>query len=525
MLVLLIACANIANLLLAKSAARSAEMALRLSIGATRGQLIRQLLVESCLLAVMGGAAGVLVATWTLDVMVSLLPSDTSASLGFGLNWSVLPFMAIVSLTTGILFGLYPALHSTRPDLISSLRGQAGQPAGGRAAVRFRVVLATTQMALSMALLVAAGLFTRSLYEVSRVDLGLNVEHVVTFRVAPSRNGLSAIQSRQLFERIEGALAALPGVTAVTDATVPLLDGSNWGNNVVVEGFDAGPDTDTNARTNAVGLGYFKAFEIPMIAGRDFTLADAGAASAKVAIVNEAFAQKFNLGPNPLGKRIGSRQENRLDTEIVGFIRNAKYSEVKAAMQPLFFRPYRQSENISVITYYVRTTQDAEALLASIPRLMATPRCQPPGRRAADDAAAGARERVPGSVRHDVVGGLCAAGHAAGGDWSLRRTVLHRVAAHARAGAADGPRGSAGRVRAMVLGQVARMTLIGGAIGLAAAVGLGRIAGSLLFEVRGWDPAVLAIAAVALSAVALLAGILPAARAARIDPMRALRYD
>jgi predicted permease len=527
-LVLLIACANIANLLLARSAARSAEMALRLSIGATRGQLIRQLLLESCLLAVIGGTAGLLVATWTLDLMLSLLPSDAATNLAFGLDWSVLPVAAAVSVTTGLLFGLFPALHSTRPDLISSLKGLAGQPGGGRTAARFRIVLATSQIALSMALLVAAGLFTRSLYKVSHVDLGLNVEHVVTFSVAPSRNGLTSDQTRQLFERIEQSLAALPGVTAVTDAAVPLLTGSNWGNNVVVEGFEAGPDTDTNARTNAVGIGYFKAFDVPLLAGRDFTPADAGVGTpglAKVAIVNEAFARKFNLGTNPIGRRIGSRQENLLDTEIVGFVKNAKYSQVKDAVPPLFFRPYRQAENIGGLTYYVRTTMDPESFLANVPKLLATIDPNLP----VEDL-----RTMPQQIRENVfldrfVTTLSAA-------FALLATLLAAIGLYGVLSYTVSQRtrelglrmalGAApSRVRGMVLGQVARMTLIGGAIGLTAAVLLGRVAASLLFEVQGWDPVVLAAAAVSLSLVALLAGIVPAARAARIDPMQALRWD
>jgi predicted permease len=523
-LVLLIACANIANLLLARSAARAPEVALRLSIGAGRGQLVRQLLVESCLLAALGGAAGLLVAIWTLDLIVSLLPQDASTAITLGLDWSVLPFTAAISIGTGLLFGVFPALHSTRPDLIASLKGQAGQPSGARAAARFRVVLATAQIALSMALLVAAGLFTRSLYKVSHVDLGLNVENVITFRVAPFRNGLTQAQSLRLFERIEDEIGALPGVTSVTDATVPLLTGSNWGNNVLVEGFDAGPDTDTNSRYNVVGAGYFSSLGIPLIAGREFTRSDADIRT-KVAVVNEAFAKKFNLGSSPVGRRIGSRQENQLDTEIVGFVRNAKYNNVKDAVPPLFFRPYRQFENVGSLAYYVRTTRDPEKLLATIPRLVATIDPNLP----VEDL-----RTMPQQVRDNVfldrfvtvlstAFALLATLLAAIGLYGvLSYTVSQRtreLGLRMALGAAPG------RVRRMVLGQVARMTLVGGAVGLAAAVGLGRLAASLLYDMQSWDPAVFIGAAAALTLVAVAAGLLPAYRASRVDPMRALRYD
>src|SRR6185436_8774180 len=239
--VLIIACANIANLLLARSASRAAEMAVRLSIGAGRGQLIRQLLGESCLLALFGGAGGLLVAQWTLNLMASLLPSDAANTIDFSIDWRMMLFAAALALGTGMLFGLFPAIHSTRPDLVSALKGQSGQPSGARAASRFRTSLATTQIALSMALLVSAGLFARSLFNISRVQLGLKADHVITFRVSPELNGYKPDQSRQLFERMESELAALPGVTAVTASTVPLLSGSNWGNNVSVQGFEAGP--------------------------------------------------------------------------------------------------------------------------------------------------------------------------------------------------------------------------------------------------------------------------------------------
>src|SRR5579864_1394899 len=224
--VLLIACANIANLLLVRSSSRAAEMAIRLSIGASRGQLIKQLLVESLLLAALGGLVGIVVAQATLDLIASLLPAMATRGFDFRVDGTVVAVAGLLTIGTGLLFGLFPALHSTRPDLITALKGQSGQPSGARAASRFRTSLATAQIALSMALLVAAGLFTKSLYNVSRVDLGLKAEHIITFGLSPVLNGYTPERTRQFFERVEDELAALPGVTAISSSTVPLLAGS-----------------------------------------------------------------------------------------------------------------------------------------------------------------------------------------------------------------------------------------------------------------------------------------------------------
>src|SRR5438093_396246 len=335
--VLLIACANIANLLLARGAARAGEMAVRLSIGAGRWQLVRQLLGESCLLALLGGVAGLVVAKWTLNLMAAILPREATDTVTFEIDPIVMLFAGALAVGTGLLFGLFPALHSTRPDLVSALKGQSGQPSGTRSAARFRTSLATAQIALSMALLVSAGLFTKSLFNVSRVDLGIKADNVIMFGLSPELNGYKPEQSKQFFERLEDALAALPGVTSVSSSTVPLLSGSNWGNNVSVEGFNAGPDTDTNSRYNEVGPGYFQTLGIPLLAGRDFTRADALGAP-KVAIVNEQFAKKFNLGRDAVGKHMGENASTgKLTMEIVGFVQNAKYSDVKREVPPLFF--------------------------------------------------------------------------------------------------------------------------------------------------------------------------------------------
>jgi putative ABC transport system permease protein len=523
-IVLLIACANIANLLLARGAARAGEMGVRLSIGASRRQLIAQLLTEACVLAAFGGVAGLLVAKWTLDAMASLLPADATATISFELDGAAMLFTAALALGTGLLFGLFPALHSTRPDLISTLKGQAGQPSGTKAARRFRATLATAQIALSMALLIVAGLFTKSLFNVSRVNLGVKIDDVVTFQVSPELNGYKPEASRQLFGRLEDELAALPGVGGVADSRVALLAGDNWGSNVKVQGFQAGPDTDTHSNYNQVGPGYFQTLGIPMIAGRDFTRADALGAQ-KVAIVNEAFAKKFNLGRDVVGKRIGEGRAKDLDIEVVGFVQNAKYSQVKGEIPPVYFRPYRQDDQIGAINYYVRTSLEPEQMLGTIPKVVATLDRNLP----VQDL-----RTMPQQVRDNVFldrflsvlsaafASLATLLAAVGLYGVLAYTVAQRtreIGLRMALGAAPG------RVRGMILGQLGVMTLIGGTVGLLGAIGLGRLAQSMLFQLQGSDPLVLAASVSTLSLVAFGAGFIPAHRASRVDPMRALRYE
>jgi predicted permease len=524
-LVLVIACANIANLLLVRGAGRAGEMAVRLSIGASRGRLIGQLLTESVLLAVLGGVAGLIVASWTLALIVSLLPTRAGQSLQPELDLPVLLFAGALALGTGLLFGLFPALHSTRADLLSTLKGQSGQPSGARAAARFRTTLATAQIALSMALLISAGLFTKSLFNVSRVDLGVKVDNVITFGVSPELNGYTPERSRQLFERLERELAALPGATGVTASMVPLLGGSNWGTDVAVEGFKSGPDIDSNARYNNVGPGYFRTLGVPILSGREFTDADI-LTGPKVAIVNEAFVKKFNLGRDAVGKHM-SDDDNRekLEVEIVGVAQNAKYSRVKDAVPPLFFRPYRQDRNVGSMRFYVRTALDPGAFGAAIPAAV---------RRLDPNLPVEDLRTMPQQIRENVFldrfisvlsaafGGLATLLAAVGLYGVLAYTVAQRTREIGlRMALGAGP----GRVRAMVLRQVGIMTIAGGAIGLGAAVWLSGVAQALLFDMQGRDPVVFTSAAVALVFVAFLAGSIPAHRASKVDPMRALRYE
>jgi predicted permease len=523
-IVLLIACANIANLLLARAAGRATEMAVRLSIGASRRQLLAQLLTESILLALLGGLAGMVVAKWTLAMIGSLLPPDATNSLSLELSGSMLLFAAALSLGTGILFGLFPALHSTRPDLVSTLKAQAGQPSGARAAARFRNVLVTAQIALSMALLISAGLFVRSLMKVSRIDLGLKIDNVITFGVSPKLNGYDAARSQTFFVRAEEELSTIPGVTGVASSMVPLLAGSNWGSDVTVQGFAKGPDTDANARYNEVNPGYFRTLGIPVMSGREFTAADS-ADAPKVAIVNEAFAKKFGLGRDAVGKRMSSGSGQQLDTEIIGVVQNAKYSQVKQEVPPLFFRPHRQDKDVGSLGFYIRSASDPEQVLRAAPGVIA--RLDP-------NLPLENLKTMPQQVRENVF--LDRMISTLSASFAVLATVLaavglygvlaYTVAQRTREIGLRMALGASGHhVRMMVLRQVALMVLVGGTIGIAAAIAMGTSAGSLLFELKGYDPAVITLSAIILALVALGAGYIPAERASRIDPMRALRYE
>ena len=525
-IVLLIACANIANLLLVRGAGRAGEMAVRLSIGANRRQLISQLLLESLVLAVMGAALGLLVARWTLTLIVSQLPPRAVASLDVRLDVAMMVFAGILAVATGILFGLFPALHSTRPSLVTTLREDAGQKGAARGASRFRMTLATVQIALSMALLVAAGLFIKSLVNVSRVELGVNSENLIAFGISPELNGYTPERSRALFERVEEELAALPGVTNVAASLVPLLAGNNWGSSVSVQGFAAGPDTDTQSSYNEVGPGYFRTVGISLLAGREFTPADA-LSTGKVAIVNETFAKKFGLGRDAVGKYMSdsSGANAKLDMQIVGLVQDAKYSEVKDPTPPLFFRPYRQDPRLGFIGFYVKTATTPEQLMPAIQSAIA--RLDP---NLPLENLKTVEQQVRENVFLDRMISTLAAAFAALATLlagvGLYGVLAYTVAQRTReigvrmALGADGS-----NVRRMVLRQVGVMTLIGAVVGLAGAVALGRGAQSLLFEMGGNDPMVFVSATVLLAFVALAAGFVPAQKAARIDPMIALRYE
>ena len=522
--VLLIACANIANLLLARGARRGQEMAVRGSLGANRRQLLIPLLTEALVLACLGGMASLLVANWTLGLIASFLPPEALDTFSFELSPSVVLFTALLSIATGFLFGLYPALHNTRRDLVTVLKANAGQPSGARSAARLRAILVTAQISLSLALLVAAGLFIKSLANVSRIELGLRSEQIVTFSLSPVLNGYKAEQSKNLFQQVEDELSAIPGVSSVTTAMVPVLGGSSWGTDVAVEGFEGGPDIDSNSRLNAIGPDYFRTLENPLLGGREFTRSDTLIAP-KVAIINEAFARKFGLDSREAVGKWMSDGGKKLDIQIVGIAQDAKYNDVKQAVPPIFFTPYRQDDGIGSIYFYLRTAIDTRQVVRAIPGVVAKldPNLPVDDLKTLDDQVE-ERVSVDRLISTLTVAFALLATLLAG--VGLYGVIAYSVAQRTREiGLRIALGAGQSRIQGMVLKQVGRMILIGGLIGIAAALGIGRAAQSLLFGLEGHDPLVLILVTVALAGVAFGAGYLPARKASRVDPMQALRYE
>ena len=525
-LVLLIACANIANLLLARGAHRGPEFAMRASLGASRSRLLGQLLTESCLLALLGGVASLFVATWTLKFIGSLMPPETQATISVQLSPSVIGFAALLSLGTGFLFGMYPALHSTRADLVTILKANSGQPAGARSAARFRTGLVTAQIALSMALLVSAGLFIKSLQNVSRIDLGLAAENIVMFTISPELNGYEFDRAKDLFQRAESELAAIPGVSDLSLSIVPVLAGNSWGNDVSVEGFESGPDIDSNSRMNIVGPDFFRTLGMQVLSGRDFTTGDAGE-EVTVAAVNEAFCRKFGLDPRTaVGKRMSRRSmSDDLDIQIIGVVEDARYAEVKDEVPPLYFMPYRQHTEIGAMTFYLRTAVAPASVMQSVRQVVANldPNLPVENLKTMEQQV---RENVFLDRMISTLSSAFATLATLLAAIGLYGVLAYSVAQRTREIGLRMALGAGGsKVRGMILGQVGLMVVIGGGIGVLAALGLGRGAQSLLFEMEGSDPIVVGLAAGLLALVALGAGYLPALRASRVDPMKALRYE
>jgi predicted permease len=524
--ILLIACVNLANLMFARGAARIGEMAVRTSMGASRKRLLGMLGVEALLLAGVAAAASLPVALAALQAVGALMPSSAITSPDLTLNPRAVAAAFAIAALAVVVFALVPMLNLAGTDPARALQANGARTSASKGLGRFRFALATAQIALSMLLLVLAALFTQSLANIARVDLGMRTDSLLTFGVAPNLNGYTREHATQVFDQLEQELRAQPGVVSVTSAAVPLLSGSAFGGGVFVEGYEAPPDANTETNMNVVSGDFLRTFDIPLLAGRDLRDADT-ADGPPVAIVNQSFAAKFGLGDNPIGKRFGTRKGEPLDIEIVGLFRDAAYNLVKEPFSAQVVRPRWQSAQFGgqAMSFYVRTEQAPEAMLAAIPRLVARvdPNLPPTHVQTLDS-------QVHQNVRTDwllatLAGSLAAVATllaAIGLYGVLSYTVAQRtreIGVRLALGAEPA------RVRAMVLKQTARMACVGVPVGIVGALLLGRLAAALLFGLTPTEPVAFIAACVLLTAVVFGASYLPARRASRVDPVVALRSE
>jgi predicted permease len=524
-LVLLIACANVANLLLARASSRQKEIALRLALGASRGRLVRQLLVECVLLALAGGALGIAFSVWTADLLLRALPFEGAARvLSPDPDLRVGLFALVLSVLTGVVFGLVPALQSTRPDLAPTLKNESGTLMGGSAPFRFRKGLVVAQVALSLLLLIGAGLFTRSLMNLRQLDPGFEPQKLLALSVDPSLNGYPLERRLALLEQIQDDIAAEPGVRSVSLAEGALMTDSHNSSTVTVEGYEPKDGENLNPDLNAVGTQFFSTLGIPLLAGRDFTDADRTGAP-KVAIVNETFARYFFGDKDPRGRRIGFGRGASTDIEIVGLVKDGKTGSLREKPLRFVYLPFTQRAQVGGMTFYARTSVDP---LGLAPRLRAIVQKADATLPVTDLKTMGAQ--INESLLVDrLVAALSAS-------FGLLATLLAAVGLYGVMSYAVslrtreiGVRVALGADRKtvllMVLKEVAVLAVIGVAIGLPSGYTLGRLVETQLFGLTARDPLTFVVATVTLLLTAFLAGYLPAMRATRVPPMTALRYQ
>ena len=527
-LVLLIACANIAGLLTARAASRQREIGIRLSLGASRFQLVRQLLIESILLGGAGAILGLLIASWTSSTLVKFASENGIADgLSGGLNPQVLAFTFLATGVCVALFGLTPSLRATRNELVSSVKEQAGTTSLGTSHQRLRQSLVVCQVALTLLLVTAAGAFAQSLFNAKHTDLGLRTDHMLEFSVTPGILGYDDARGKALFRTLDERLAAIPGVHSVSSAAERLMDHSDRGSNVDVEGEPAEERGTKHVLRNAIGPGHFSNMGIPLLEGREFTPADRHG-SPKVAIVNETFVKTFFPGGNPIGHhlRFGHSTDKLPDIEIVAVVKNSHHEGVKdEQIKPFVYVPYDQDENIGQLTYYIRTSQDPTLISSSVRSVVndLDPTLPVTGMRTfeAQIDRGLANDRLIATLS-EIFGGLAALLAAIGIYGLLAYGVTQRTREIGIRMALGAEARNVGR---MILTEMSWLLIIGIVIGLPLTYGLGKLLNSMLYGVKAFEPATVGISLVFMALVALAAAYIPTRRATRVDPLVALRHE
>jgi predicted permease len=522
--VLLIACVNVANLLMARASTQQQEVAVRLALGAWRLRLVRQRLTESLVLAGAGTLVGVVLAASATRLLIGMLPEDVGRlALSAAVDVRVVGFAVALALVTSIGFGLGPALRATGARTVT-LRSGSGRVLGDKKQARLLRVLVVGQVALSLLLVAGAGLFARSLYNLRSIDPGFVTDRLLQLRVDAALNGYDGPRALALAGRLRQELTATAGVTAVSVATIPAMMNGFGFQTVRVQGYDPTTGEEMNSMINSVGPGYFATLGVPLVQGRDFTDIDLEG-GPRVAIVNEVMANRFWNGENPIGRRFGRQSETGAEIEVVGVVRDSRFANLRDDIRMSYYIPLAPSGPLDRFTFYVRHRAADAAIAPALRQAVARvdPRLPIYEFRSMDSQVAESMyiERLVSSL--SAWFGLLALGLAAVG---LYGVMSHAVAQRRRE---IGIRMALGAERSSVLWQMLRQVLViavaGVLIGLPAALSAGRLIESLLFGLAPTDPVTIAASATLLIGVAMLAGYVPAARAMRVDPIVALRDD
>jgi predicted permease len=523
-LVLLIACANVANLLIARGFMRQKEIAVRLSLGASRGQLVRQMLVESLVLSCVGGALGVALAVVLTQGLLAFVPSDGRPILIRATpDARILGFTLGLTFLTGIVFGLLPALRASRPDPWTTLKDTVGAIAGTGGSLFLRKGLVAAQVTLSFLLLFGAGLFVRSLQNLKTADTGVELDNLVAFQLSPALSGYESPRAVAFYDQLLDNLRAVPGVKTAALAAVSILSGDEWDSSMSVEGHQAKDGEDMQAFMNSLSPGYFSAMGIPILEGRDFNRLDAKEQAA-AAIVNRKFADHFFPGKSAIGKHVGfgTGPKSKLNIEIVGVVANALYEGPREGIRRQVYIP---NWGKGGVTFYVRTTSSSGAAFTAIRNEV---------RRLDASMPVYGMKTLEGQLDETLLTDRLIAALAAG--FGLLATVLASIGLYgvmafvvARRRKELGIRlalgAEPGGVIWLVMKEVLLLLAIGLAVGIPAALGLGRFVASQLYGIEARDPWTATATLILLTLVSAAAGLIPAHRASRIDPILALRYE
>jgi predicted permease len=527
-LVLLIACANVANLLIARATARQKEIAVRLALGASRGQIISQLLVESLMLSMAGGAAGLLLAVWIDDTLVNFLPTGGTDTLAVSASpdWRILLFTLAISLLTGIIFGLVPALQATRPDLAPTLKDEVGAITS-TASIGLRKTLVVAQVSLSLLLLVGAGLFIRSLKNLKNIDPGFKTRNLLTFAIDAPLNGYKPERSRDIYRQIYANLNTLPGVESASLAVMPVMEGDEWDSSATVDSFQAKPNEGLDPHMNFVSPGYFKTMNVPIVQGRDFRQADMGKDAPKVAMINEKFAKKYFPGGIAVGHRVGMGSDpgTKTDIEIVGVFGDMRYEGLHDEVPIELVRPYEQMDFTLGLSIYIRTAREPEQMFSAARHAVQ----QIDGTLPVVDMKTLEKQVDNSLVTERLVATLSSAFGVLAtllASIGLYGVMAYTVARRTREIGIRMALGAAtGNVVWLIMKEVLVLVAVGIVLGLGASWGLTRYVQKELYGIQPNDLMTIVLATIGIACVALAAGYVPARRATRVDPIRALRWE